>query len=208
MNHYQQGEHVCVLYETPEEQRTVAAAYLADGLARGERCYYVADSAAALGEFRVVLRGLGVDVDDVRRSRALLEATHDEAHLAGGYFDSERMLAMLNQALETALNDGFTGLRTCGDMSWLLGDPPGAQQVFEYEALLNQLFRGVRACGMCQYDRRRLPDTLLDRALATHSSAVIEGTHKANPFYEPAASAVRPAQPLALRAKLWDLRQR
>ena len=208
MNQYRQGEHICVLYETAEEQRTVAAAYLADGLARGERCYYVADSAAALGEFRVVLRGLGVDVDEVRRLRALVEATHDEAHLAGGYFDSERMLAMLNQAVETALNDGFTGLRTCGDMSWLLGDPPGAQQVVEYEALLNQLFRGVRACGMCQYDLRRLPDTLLDRALAMHSSSVIEGTYKTNPFYEPAASAVRPAQPLALHTKLWDLRQR
>ena len=208
MNRYRQGEHICVLYETAEEQRSVAAAYVADGLGHGERCFYVADSPAGLGQFRVALRSLGIDVEDARRSRALLEATYDEAHLVDGFFDSERMLAMLNQAVETALNDGFAGLRTCGDMSWLLGDPPGAQHVVEYEALLNQFFQGVRACGMCQYDRRRLPDTLLDHALATHSSAVIGGTHKTNPFYEPAASAGRSAQPRDLHRKLCELRQR
>ena len=208
MNDYRQGEHICVLYETADEQRSVAATYLADGLKRGERCFYVADSAAAIEQFRAALRALGVDVEHALRSKALVEATSDEAHLAGGYFDSERMLAMLNHAVETALNDGFAGLRTCGDMSWLLGDPPGAHQVVEYEALLNQFFHGVRACGMCQYDRHRLPEALLDHALATHSSAIIDARHKTNPYYEPAAAAARTAQPGELQTKLWELRQR
>lgn len=57
-----------------------------------------------------------------------------------GRFDSERMLRMLNEAVEAALNDGFAGLRTCGDMSWLLDDAPGTQHVVEYESLLNQFF--------------------------------------------------------------------
>jgi len=42
-------------------------------------------------------------------------------------------------------------------MSWLADTPPGAQQVIEYEAVLNQLFRNVHGLGMCQYDRKRLP---------------------------------------------------
>lgn len=50
------------------------------------------------------------------------------------------MLRMLNEAVEAALNDGFAGLRTCGDMSWLLDDAPGTQHVVEYESLLNQFF--------------------------------------------------------------------
>ena len=208
MNHYRQGEHICVLYETAEEQRSVAATYLSDGLKRGERCFYVADSAAAIEQFRASLRALGVDVEHALRSRALVEATSNEAHLVDGYFDSERMLAMLNHAVETALNDGFAGLRTCGDMSWLIGDPPGAHHVVEYEGLLNQFFHGVRACGMCQYDRHRLPEALLDHALATHPSAVIDTMHKTNPFYEPAATAARTALPVDLQTKLWELRQR
>jgi hypothetical protein len=180
---------------------------MADGLKRGERCYYVADSGRALEMFRTALRRAGIDVEHALRSGALLEATCEEAHLADGHFDSERMLALLNDAVESALNDGFAGLRTCGDMSWLLGDPPGALQVVEYEALLNQFFHGVRACGMCQYDHRRLPATLLDHALATHSSAVIDGVHRTNPFYEPAATAGRTPQPSEVDSKLLALRR-
>lgn len=185
MNEYRQGEHICVLYDSPEEQRAVAAEYLADGLRHGQRCFYVAESAQALRQFRAALRDQGIDVAHCVRSRSLVEATHAEAHLVDGIFDSERMLASLNQAVESALNDGFAGLRTCGDMSWLLADAPGSHQVVEYEALLNRFFQGIHGCGMCQYSRRRLPARLLDHALATHSSTVIEGVHKPNPLFKP-----------------------
>ena len=47
-NSFRQGEHICVVYYTPEEQRAVAANYIADGLRHGERAYYVADSQAAI----------------------------------------------------------------------------------------------------------------------------------------------------------------
>ena len=137
-----------------------------------------------------------------------MESTHAEAHLASGSFDSERMLALLNDAMEAALNDGFTGLRTCGDMSWLLLEPPGAAQVVEYEAHLNRFFHGVRGAGMCQYDRRRLPEHLIDHALATHPSVTLDGRHKANPFYKTPELAVgRAANPDGVRFKLGELRQ-
>jgi hypothetical protein len=105
-----------------------------------------------------------VDVDATERSTALLLRTSDQAHLQDGHFDSERMLKMLNESIEKALDDGFAGLRTCGDMSWLADTPPGAHQVIEYEAVLNQLFRNVHGLGMCQYDRKRLPAHLVDLA--------------------------------------------
>ena len=201
-NTYKQHEHICVLYDSADEQREVAAEYLADGLQRGERSFYVADSPASLDAFQRALQRRGIDVASTLRSGALILATHAEAHLFEGEFDSERMLAMLNLAVEAALNDGFAGLRTCGDMSWLLTDPPGAAQVVEYEAILNRFFDGVRACGMCQYDRRRLPEALLDHALATHATAVINGAHEPNPLYSPdGRPATTPANSRAASAR-------
>ena len=94
-------------------------------------------------------------------------------------------------------------------MSWLLKEPAGAEQVVEYEALLNQFFQGVRAAGMCQYDCRRMPAHLIDHALSTHASARLEGQHKPNPFYRPAALAMnRTAQVPDVGWKLSTLRQR
>jgi hypothetical protein len=95
------------------------------------------------------------------------------------------MLRLLNEAVEEALNRGFSGLRTCGDMSWLIQEPPGSDELVEYEALLNSFFRGMRACGMCLYDRRRLSAHLIDQGLTTHSSVILDGCHKLNSFYRP-----------------------
>src|SRR5262245_35978185 len=122
-NLFRQHEHICSLYETEEEQLTTAAEYLSDGLRCGERCYYVAPSRQALTHFRAALGRTGVDADLMARRGALIEATNADAHLAGGHFDTERMIDLLNDAVEAALNDGFMGLRTCGDMSWLLDEP-------------------------------------------------------------------------------------
>jgi hypothetical protein len=47
---------------------------------------------------------------------ALLLRTHDEVHLADDIFGLREDARLLNQAVEDALNDGFAGLRTCGDM--------------------------------------------------------------------------------------------
>ena len=208
-NAFRLGEHICVLYETEAEQLAIAAEYLADGLRAGERAFYVAESDAALARFRAALTRLGINAAAMVKRGALVEATHDEAHLADGSFDSERMLRLLNEAIEAALDDGLKGLRACGDMSWLLKEPAGASQIVEYEALLNQFFDGVLGAGMCQYDIRRLPPDLIDHALATHSTVVLDGKHKLNRFYRPPSIAMnRTPKPADLSWKLSELRER
>lgn len=204
---FRQGEHICALYDGEDEQIAIAVDYLADGLRRGERCLYVAQSRAALTRFCGALTEDGVDAADALQRGALHQATHAEAHLEGGHFDSERMMHLLNEAVESALRDGFVGLRTCGDMSWLLGDAPGAEHVVEYEAFLTGFFQGLPASGMCQYDRRRLPGELVDHALSTHSSVVHEGCHVVNPFLRPRAVAIsRAPEPRDLDWKISRLR--
>ena len=189
---FHQGDHICSIYDTEREQLTTAATYLADGLRRGERVLYVGADRAALRRFRDALLHEGLEAAPLVARGALIELTHPEAHLIDGCFDCERMLTMLNEAVERALNDGFSGLRCCGDMSWLLADAPGSEQVREYEALLNQFFSSVRASGMCQYPRQLLSAHHLDLALTTHSTAVAGGRQKFNPFYQRTAQVAIP----------------
>lgn len=204
---FRQGEHICSFHDGEEEQLAIAVEYLADGLRLGERCFYVAQSADALSRFRHALTRAGIDVDDSLERGALELATHAQAHLEDGGFDGERMIRLLNEAVERALAAGFNGLRTCGDMSWLLSDPPGADQVVAYEAFLTEFFHGLPAAGMCQYDRRRLPADILDHALATHSSVLHHGRHVVNPFLQPKAVAVsRAPQPRDVEWKIDRLR--
>lgn len=190
------GDHVCGLFESEEERLTIAARYIAAGLESGDRCIYAAGSAAALTSFRGRLALSGVDVAEAIQAGALHQRTTAESHLPGGSFDCDRILRFLNEAVDAALNDGFNGLRACGDMSWLLDRAAGADQVFEYEAMLNHFLSGAHAAGMCLYDRARLPPAIIDHALATHRSVTVNGQHVSNAFYEaPGTTARREWQP-------------
>ena len=181
---FRQGDHICSICDTEEERLRTAAAYLADGLRRGERCVYIGATRAVLQRFDVALQAAGLDAAALTERGVLIELTHAEAHLIDGRFDCERMLTMIDDAVRQAIADGFSGLRVCGDMSWLLLEAPGSAEVGEYEARLNQFFANTRSAAMCQYNRQRLPPPLIDMALATHSTVVVAGQHKFNPFFQ------------------------
>jgi hypothetical protein len=181
---YQQGDHVCTLFSSPDEQLTAAIEYIQQGLGRNERCLYVCGEQTP-GELRAALSAAGIDVAQVEARRALVLVTKESAHLEGGSFSAARMISMLRGAVEDALNDGFEGLCAAGDMTWLLDEAPGSDEIAEYEALLNHFYRSNRALGLCQYNRRRLPDAVLDHCMATHPTVRISGRILlTNPFYE------------------------
>lgn len=193
---YQQGDHVCGLYATPEEQLAAAVEYIRAGLDRGERCLYVCCE-HGLKEFRAALRRSGINVAAEERRGALVLVTKHQGHLKGGTFNPDQMISMLHDAVEDALKAGFTGLAAAGDMLWLLDEAPGSERIAEYEARLNDFYKNNRALGLCLYNRTKIPDATLDHGLATHEYIRIEGPillH--NPFYEaPATAATRRAHP-------------
>ena len=204
---YRQGDHICALYGTSEEQAAVAAHYIADGLRHRERCLFAADDAPALERFRAALAGEGIDVADAEARTALIVLSKEEAHLVDGRFDCERILRTLSAGVEAALNDGFARFRACGDVSWLLDHAPGSEDLVTYEALLNEFFRSAHGLGMCQYDRRRLPAGLLDHAIAMHSTIVVDGLHKENPHYHAPLGADTLASAAGVHARIADLRR-
>ena len=67
---YQQGDHVCTLFTTPEEQLQAAAEYISGGLGRGERCLYICGE-HAIPEFREALKKAGIIVDSEEQRGAL-----------------------------------------------------------------------------------------------------------------------------------------
>jgi hypothetical protein len=91
---YRQGDHVCALYSSPEQQLEAAIEYIAGGLSRGERCLYICCEHSP-SQFRGALRDAGIDVDAEERRGALVLLTKFEAHLKGGSFEPARMIEVL-----------------------------------------------------------------------------------------------------------------
>lgn len=109
----------------------------------------------------MALTAAGIDVTDALRSGAFLERTHAEVHRAGGRFGCERMLGLLNEAVEPALNDGFKGLRTP-----------------------KLIFQECTRCGDVPLQQTEPAQAWIDGAFATHPSVVSAGRHQRNPAYD------------------------
>ena len=181
---YQQGDHVCTLFASPEEQLNAAIECIKSGLARNERCLYICCE-HSVADFSTALCRAGIDVAAEEKRGALLIVTKDQGHLKGGRFEVDSMISLLEAAVKDALEAGFTGLCAAGDMSWVLDEAPGTDKFIEYEARLNTFYQSHRALGLCQYNRKTLPPAALDHCLATHRYVRMEDSILLeNPFYE------------------------
>jgi len=178
------GDHVCLYHETLAEQLAIVAAYIRQGLAKQERCLYIAHE-RGLKEVTAALQGSGVEVAREQQRAALVLQTVDDVHLKNGRFDCDGMLGFFTEAVDQAINDGFTGLRTAGEMTWIADGVPGAERAFEHEALMNEFYPNSHALGLCQYDRVRMRPEVLDEALKTHPRVLVGSHLSGNPFYEP-----------------------
>lgn len=204
---YHEGDHVCTLFSSPEEQLQSAIEYIRGGLRRGERCLWVCCERPA-AEFREALQEAGIDVKAEEARGALVLLSKHEGHLKGGSFDPDRMIAMLHQAVRDALDAGFTGLCAGGDMSWLLDEAPGSERLAEYEARLNHFYQTNHAMGLCLYNVRTMPPAVLDDCLATHPTVRVESSIlMENPFYElPEQAVSRIARPQDVERKIREIR--
>ena len=190
---YQQGDHICTIYSTPEEQLVAAIEYIKAGLLRCERCVYICCE-HEVAQLRAALRKAGVHVETEEQRTALILIGKDQGHLTGGTFDPAKMIELLRRAVQDALDAGFEGLCAAGDMNWVLDGAPGSERLAEYEAQLNDFLSTHRAIGLCLYNRRTLPPDVLDHCLATHPLVRVSGpVMVSNPFYENPEQAMRRA---------------
>jgi hypothetical protein len=188
---YQQGDHICTLYASTEEQLQAAIEYIKAGLGRGEQCLYVCGEHTP-EELRAALQAAGANVKEEEARGALVLVTKAEAHLKDGHFSAANMISFLHQAVKDALDAGFNGLCAAGDMAWVADGAPGTEELAEYESRLNEFYANNRALGLCQYNRKSLPPQFLDHCIATHRFVRIEGPIALeNPFYEEPCRAIR-----------------
>ncbi len=177
-------DHLCLIYDTQEEQFGALVPFVRSGLERGERCVYVADQNTA-DEVLDALDSAGLDVAAATDRGALSVVTKREAYLRDGYFDPERMMAFLAESAGSARSAGFRALRVTGEMTWALGGAAGSERLMEYESKLNRFFPDADILAICQYNRRWFPAELIKQVIETHPLVIHGATVCRNPYYVP-----------------------
>ena len=101
------------------------------------------------------------------------------------FFDPEEMLEIAkNFYCQATENEGYTGARGTGEMTWCLADGRvDAYSLMNYEARLNQLLAEFPCTACCQYDARRFDGALIMDVLKVHPVVIIRGQLVKNPYY-------------------------
>jgi len=176
--------HQCLIYEgSPAKHLRALAAGIVENLKKNKRCLYL-NSPTMVSGIRSYLAAAGVDLAH-EMERGALVLSCDESHLVDGQFDSGRMLALLEDAIEEALRDGFSGLWATGDMTWEFGNEKNFVKLLEYERGLEQLFeKHVSLSGVCQYHTDTLPIGVVEQGLYIHRGVFVSETlSRINPYY-------------------------
>jgi len=187
-------DHLCIIYETRDEQFASVLPFIRIGLERGEKCVYIADENSA-AEVLTAMKQDGIDVESAVDSGALTMAAKEDAYLQQGLFDPDWMIRFLKEVTNSVKTAGFSGLRIMGEMTWALGGDPGAERLIEYESKLNRFLSEYDCLGICQYNLNAFdPETLID-VIRTHPLVIYRDLVCRNFFYVPTDEFLKTRQP-------------
>lgn len=199
--------HRCLIYKGPLTPYLPGiSAIIRQKLTENYRCLYL-DGPSRVACTHPYLLAAGIDVTrEVAKGSLVLSS--DNTHLMEGRLNVDRMLGMLEQALNQALRDGYQGLWTTGDMSVEFGPEKDFSTLLDYEWRLEEFLQAHPAlCGICQYHADTLPGDALRHGLLTHQSLYINETlSRINPYYvEREAFTVQSHNTTALDTVIRDL---
>lgn len=173
----------------------VMASTVSAGLAADQKIMLFVDSLSPAAVW-AGLEERGIAVGPARRAGQVRVLTAREAYLPEGRFDPPGMLHSLVDHVDQAAREGYPGLRLVGDMAWVLDGPPGADLLAGYEAQVNQFYMDGRAMGVCLYDQRVFPTSLVRQVAGAHPASSTGGVSGA---WTPLLRIRRTTDPYGLR---------
>ena len=177
-------DHLCSIYESPQDHYAVAIPFIRIGLDRGEKCIYIADD-GTIGDVRQAMESDGIDVERATATKALVLATKEQAYLEHGTFDPDWMFTFWREATQLAMSEGFCALRATGETEWVLRGGRGLERWMEYESRLTHTLSESNCSALCQYNRRLFPPELILDVIRTHPTVVYDSTVCRNLYHVP-----------------------
>jgi two-component system, chemotaxis family, sensor kinase Cph1 len=184
-------DHICLIYDSQEEQLAMPVPSIRMGLERGEKCIFIAPE-KTLSDVNEALHAIGIDVDEAVTSGRLVVAGQEDTYLLNGHFEPDKMIRFLADAVEPTIASGFSGLRVVGEMTWALAGDLGTGPLIEYEAKLNYFVRDHPISVTCQYDRKRFSPEVILNMIRTHPIVIYGNFVCSNPYYVPPEEFLAP----------------
>jgi len=177
--------HVCAFFHSREEEYRVLLPFIKDGFDRGEKAFQIVDSNLREQHLKR-LTTAGIDVVSAEENGQFELVDWENTYLKDGHFDSDRLLALVQDVLETGMQEGFPLTRVVGHMEWALEERPGVDELLIYETGLNSIPQVYKKNPLiCVYDLAKFGGDIVVDVMRTHPMVIIGGILQENPFFVP-----------------------
>ena len=145
------GVHMCHFYEGREDLAAALVPYFVAGLRANERCIWITARPLEAAQARLELEAAGIDVAAELGRGSLVLRDYSDWYAEAGKLKGAQVVELWLAAERKALAQGYAGLRITGNVTFLKALE--WSEFMEYEALVDQAFRGSRIVTLCTYQR-------------------------------------------------------
>ncbi|MFI6986271.1 MEDS domain-containing protein [Embleya sp. NPDC050154] len=172
------GSHCCFVSADEAVVRLAVHSYVRDGLSADERVMCLLGRRDRSWLMSTLSQGPTRPAER-EADGSLVVVDVGRTPLWEGEFTPEGMAQTFFAAVDQALEDGYRGLRVCGDMTWGRAGGVGYDELHEFERLAGLGLPGRRAMGICLYDPREFSSVQIDAQERLHP--IVAGTGRARP---------------------------
>ena len=152
----QPGDHAFLAFADDEDRWDILAVYTQQGFARNEKVRLLVDVGYSPAQVAARVAGGAAAARSALRAGQLVVSS--APRFERGRFDARRLVEGARRRVDTVLAEGFSGLRSAGEMSPALAPVDHLGQIVEYETALHAaLFHGQQnkhCTALCSWDER------------------------------------------------------
>ena len=164
------GSHMCHFYREREDLVAALVPFFVAGLNSNERCIWITAEPLNGADARLELQKAGVNVDAAIRSGALTIRDYSEWYTKAEGLTSREVAALWLAEENSALEQGYSGLRITGNASFVT--PETWPDFMDYEAIVHRAFQGRRIVSLCSYHAKRCAPSDVLEVVRRHSCAL------------------------------------
>ncbi len=173
INKVSSGGHAVFMYSSRKSRLSFVVEYFRQGIKNNDLCVFVTPEPES-----IVIKdflGAGLDIKKEIKSRAVRIFNMDRTYMPNKTFTAKFMLQNLNDFLDSVKQEGYNGLRTAGEMSWLTSHPQFLDEAQKYEQNVSNLdAQSVPFECLCLYPREAISKEIAESARHTHPTIVYD----------------------------------
>lgn len=175
--------HVCAFFNSADEEYRVLLPFIKDGFQCGHKAIHIVSPERRQDHLHRLVQA-GIDPAAAQRSGQLEVRNHVETYLPDGRFDPDRMIAAFED-LASGTQGRFPLSRICCRMEWATADRLLVDDVIEFEARVNDVWRRHDDAVICTYHLGQFGGDAVIDIMRTHPMVIIGGILQRNPFFVP-----------------------